>query len=152
MCASKNNFMLSYVNFGMRLCSKKKCFIFFGFGCRERENIVESDNKQSINRWTENDVTINWYSTGYSIVVNTLPIIRSLHYQWVCPKRRANEIKKNSNDTRKSAYMNYLQRISDNRKKNLVAMQFDCKFSRQIITSAGYISFRWIVSRLFFSK
>lgn len=73
---------------------QKKVLYFFSVLDAERENIVESDNKQSINRWTENDVTINWYSTGYSIVVNTLPIIRSLHYQWVCPKRRANEIKK----------------------------------------------------------
>lgn len=72
---------------------QKKVLYFFSVLDAERENIVESDNKQSINRWTENDVTINWYSTGYSIVVNTLPIIRSLHYQWVCPKRKRNKKK-----------------------------------------------------------
>lgn len=72
------------------------------------------------------------YITDHSIV--TLPM--SL------PKETSKRNKKNSNDTRKSAYMNYLQRISDNRKKK------PCRNAiwLQVFQADHYISWVYIIS------
>lgn len=91
-----------------------------------------------------NPSTVNRKRCNNQLILHRYKILVGIHYRsYDCTLRISfmfKELRKNS--TKKSAYMNYSQWFSDElwkKKTIVVALQFDGKFFRQIITLAVYI-------------